>query len=60
MENKTLELKDVFKRVGFGKVVIQIADRRPILIPRQKIEIPKRDGMNTVIYINEPILLKEL
>lgn len=50
---------DFFSKIGFGKVLVQIADKKPILIPKQKIEQPRKDGVTTVIYINKPIPLNE-
>lgn len=54
-----LHLMDFFSKIGFGKVLVQIADKKPILIPKQKIEQPRKDGVTTVIYINKPIPLNE-
>jgi len=53
------ELKDLLEEIGYGEVKFKISGGRILVAPRQMIERPSKAGIRTLVYIDEPITLRQ-
>lgn len=59
MQQSETRIEDFLAEVGFGEVRIQVLDKKVILVPKQRIQRPKRlQGVRVEVIIDEPFHLK--
>lgn len=59
VEQSQIRLEDFFKEIAYGEVRLKVADGKPVTIPEQVIERPKKAGVHMHIVVHEPICLRQ-